>query len=79
MTPGSSAVSAERTICETTSETRLTGVARKRAITSRSRSLTIAIPLQVAPKKAFMTTIARREELDVGRRAEPPPQVASRA
>ena len=58
MIPWISAVSAERTIWETTSDTRLTGVARKRGITSRSRSLTIAIPLQVAPKKAFMITIA---------------------
>ena len=57
--PWITAVNAERTICETTSDTRLTDVGRKRGITSRSRSLTIAIPLHVAPKrKAVMITIA---------------------
>ncbi len=52
------AVIAERTICEMTIDERRTGVVRKRSITSRSRSWIIAIPLHVAPKKAFMTTIA---------------------
>ena len=52
------AVTAARTTWEATSAVRLTGVARKRGITSRSRSVIIAIPLQVAPKNAFMTTIA---------------------
>ena len=52
------AVIAERTIWETTSDDRRTGVVRNRSITSRSRSWIIAIPLHVAPKKAFITTIA---------------------
>ena len=51
------AVSPERTTCESTIESRLAGVARKRETTLRSRSLIIAIPAQVPPKKAFMTTI----------------------
>ncbi len=50
--------SAERTICESTSANRLAGVARIRSTNLRSRSAIIDIPLQVAPKKAFMTTIA---------------------
>ncbi len=52
------AVSAERTICESTSENREAGVARKRSITLWSRSAIIDMPLHVAPKNAFMTTIA---------------------
>ncbi len=52
------AVSAERTICDSTIEKREAGVARKRSTTLWSRSLIIDIPLQVAPKNAFMTTIA---------------------
>ena len=52
------AVSAERTICESTIESREAGVARKRSTTFRSRSAIIDMPLQVAPKNAFITTIA---------------------
>ncbi len=52
------AVRAERTICESTSENREAGVARNRSTTLCSRSAIIDMPLQVAPKNAFMTTIA---------------------
>ena len=52
------AVSAERTICERTSEKRDAGVARNRSTTLWSRSAIIDMPLHVAPKNAFMTTIA---------------------
>ena len=49
---------ADRTICDSTIESRDAGVARKRSTTLWSRSAIIDMPLQVAPKKAFITTIA---------------------
>jgi len=49
------AVSPARTICDSTIESLLTGVVRKRSITERLRSSIIDMPLHVAPKKAFMT------------------------
>jgi hypothetical protein len=49
------AVIPARTIWESTIDTRLTGVVRKRLITWRLRSSIIAIPLHVAPKNAFIT------------------------
>ena len=52
------AVSAERTICERTIAKRDAGAARKRSTTLWSRSLIIDMPLHVAPKNAFITTIA---------------------
>ena len=52
------AISPERTTCERTIESRLAGVARKRSTTWRSRSVIIAMPAHVPPKKAFMITIA---------------------
>ena len=53
------AVSAERTICERMiARAGSPGVARKRSTNLWSRSLIIPIPLQVAPKNEFMTTIA---------------------
>ena len=73
ITPWMTAISAERTICETTREIRLTGVARKRGSTSRSRSLIIAIPLQVAPKKEFMITIAGARNVMYEVVPKPPP------
>ena len=54
------AISPERTTCESTIESRLAGVARNRSTTCRSRSVIIAIPAHVPPKKAFMTTIPGR-------------------
>ena len=51
-------MNAERTICDSTIESRDAGVARNRSTTLRSRSAIIDMPLHVAPKKAFMTTIA---------------------
>ena len=51
-------VKAERTTCDSTIESLDAGVARNRSTTLRSRSAIIDMPLQVAPKKAFMTTIA---------------------
>ena len=64
------AVNAERTICESTSENRDAGVARKRSTTLWSRSLIIDMPLQVAPKNAFMTTIAGARNVMYERGAE---------
>jgi hypothetical protein len=52
------AVIAERTICESTIERRDAGVARNRSTTLWSRSAIIDMPLHVAPKNAFITTIA---------------------
>ncbi len=52
------AVRAERTIWERIRENREAGVARKRSTTLWSRSAIIDMPLHVAPKNAFMTTIA---------------------
>jgi hypothetical protein len=52
------AVRAERTICERMIANRLAGVASSRSTNLWSRSKIIPIPLQVAPKKEFMTTMA---------------------
>ncbi len=49
---------ADRTTSDSTIESREAGVARKRSTTFRSRSPIIDMPLQVAPKNEFMTTIA---------------------
>ena len=46
-----------RTTCERMIAKRDTGVARKRSITCRSRSVIIAIPDQLPPKNAFMQMI----------------------
>ena len=67
------AISAARMTCEATSANRLTGVARKRGITSRSRSEIIAMPLHVPPKNAFITTIAGARNVMYDVVPNPPP------
>jgi len=67
------AISPARTTCEAMSAKRLTGVARKRGITSRSRSLIIAMPLHVPPKNAFITTIAGARNVMYEVVPKPPP------
>ena len=69
------AVNAERTTCDSTIERRDAGVARNRSMTLRSRSAIIDIPLQVAPKKAFITTIAGARNVTYDVVPKPPRRV----
>ncbi len=70
------AVSAERTICDRMIANRLAGVARTRSMNLWSRSLIIPIPLQVAPKNEFMTTIAGARNVTYDVVPKPPRRVA---